>query len=167
MRATRTYLQLTSRDAFAPAFVQDPSVRVERVIECPPSFYRYLYTEVGRRHHWTDRLGWSDEEIAAHLAKPDLSLWLMSAGGAPAGFFELAGDGEGGVELAYFGLLDTFHGRRLGGHLLSIAVEEAWRANPRRVWLHTCTLDHPAALPNYLARGFAPFKTEDYEVGSA
>jgi len=69
--------------------------------------------------------------------------------------------GEGGsVEIAYFGLLPEFVGRGLGGHLLSVAVERAFESGARRVWLHTCTRDNPAALPNYLKRGFLPFRTE-------
>ena len=71
------------------------------------------------------------------------------------------------VEVAYFGLVPEALGRGLGKHLLSCAVRDAWALGPARVWLHTCTLDHPNALPNYVARGFVPYKTEEYEVDSA
>ena len=80
--------------------------------------------------------------------------------GTPAGYFELDGPPGGDVEIAYFGLLPSFVGRGLGGWLLTAAVERAWRRNPRRVWLHTCSLDHPAALANYRARGFRLVKEE-------
>jgi GNAT superfamily N-acetyltransferase len=71
---------------------------------------------------------------------------------------------DGAVEIAYFGLLQEFIGRGLGKYLLTEAVREAWRTGARRVWLHTCTLDGEAALPNYKARGFKPFKEEVFEV---
>jgi hypothetical protein len=70
------------------------------------------------------------------------------------------------VEIAYFGLAPDAIGQGLGKHLLSYAVLDAWGMKPKRVWLHTCTLDHPAALPNYLARGFVPYRTETYRVDS-
>jgi len=84
--------------------------------------------------------------------------------GSPAGYFELERHSDGSVEVAYFGLLPEFIGRGLGKHLLTVAVETAWSLDARRVWLHTCTLDDPAALPNYQARGFRPFKEEVYET---
>ena len=71
---------------------------------------------------------------------------------------------DGSIEIAYFGLLREFLGRGLGGHLLTQAVQRAWEAGASRVWVHTSTLDHPAALPNYLKRGFKVYKTEDYIV---
>src|SRR5207249_5531870 len=70
------------------------------------------------------------------------------------------------AEIAYFGIVVREFGRGFGKHLLSCAVRDAWALGPRRVWLHTCTLDHPNALPNYLARGFTPYRTETYEVDS-
>ena len=80
--------------------------------------------------------------------------------GTPAGYFELERQAEGSVEIAYFGLLPQFVGRGLGGALLSAAVERGWEGGARRVWLHTCSLDHAAALPAYQARGFRIFETE-------
>jgi GNAT superfamily N-acetyltransferase len=166
---TRTYLQMTSPGelvvATDPAQAGVPS-RVERVLECPPSFYRYLYKQVGERYHWFDRRDWSDEQIRGHLGGPGLSLWLLTVGGAPAGYFELqsSGSDDGSVEVAYFGLLPEFIGRGLGKHLLSVAAREAWKGGATRVWLHTCTLDDKAALPNYVARGFRPYRNEVYTV---
>jgi GNAT superfamily N-acetyltransferase len=158
----RTYLELQSRDDFKPVFVADPSAQIVPVRTCPASFYRYLYAEVGRPYHWVDRLGWSDEEIRAHLKQDELSLWVLYYEGAPAGYFELLKGADEATELAYFGLLQDYLGRGLGKHLLSAAIARAWDDGARRVWLHTCTLDDPAALPNYLKRGFKPFHEETY-----
>ena len=130
---------------------------------CPP-FFRYLYAEVGRPFHWTDRLAWSDERVREYLASPDVSLWLMTSQAAPAGYFELKRCEDDSVEVAYFGLLPEYLGRGWGKHLLVEAVRAAWALHPQRVWLHTCTLDHPAALRNYMQRGFRQVRQESYTV---
>ena len=94
-----------------------------------------------------------------------LAARALGVGGAPAGYFELQEhEDDGSVEIAYFGVVPHFHGRGLGKYLLTEAVDAAWSLDASRVWLHTCTLDDPAALPNYLARGFRPFKQEPYEA---
>lgn len=162
---TRTYLELRSPGELRPAATPDPELRVQRIEECPATFYRYLYAEVGRAFRWTDRLAWSDEVVRRHVQDPKVSLWLLSWGAAPAGYFELRVHDDESVEIAYFGLLPEFIGRGWGKFLLTVAVLEAWNLDPGRVWLHTCTLDHPAALPNYLKRGFRPVREEVYEVG--
>jgi ribosomal protein S18 acetylase RimI-like enzyme len=160
----RTYLELGAPEALKAAPCPTPEARIEQVHGCPPSFFRYLYAEVGRRYHWTDRLGWSDEEMAARLADPAVSLHLLSVSGAPAGYFELEREPDGSVQVAFFGLLPEFHGRGLGKYLLTRAAEEAFALGASRVWLHTCTLDDPAALPNYRARGFVRTREETYEA---
>ena len=147
-----------------PAHADDPRIRIEQLPDCSPSFYRRLYVEVGKNYHWVDRLPWTDEEIAAHLKQPEISLWLMTCAETPAGYFELRRCEDGSTEIAYFGLLPEFIGRGLGKHLLTCATEQAWADGANRVWLHTCTLDDAAAMPNYLSRGFQLFKTEEYTV---
>ena len=160
----RTYLEMREPSALTRAPLPDADWRLDRVLDCPPAFWRFLYTEVGREHHWVDRLPWSPDDVRAYLDDPNVTLWLLTAWGAPAGYCELRQDGEDGVELVYFGLLPHFHGRGLGGHFLSEMVQRAWASGPKRVWLHTNTFDHPAALPNYLKRGFRVYKTENYLV---
>jgi ribosomal protein S18 acetylase RimI-like enzyme len=141
-----------------------PGVTVDRAEDCPPALWRHLYTEVGREYQWVDRLGWTDEDIARYLSEPALELWILHVRGDVAGYFELRTDGDGAVEIAYFGLLPAFTGRGLGKFLLTRAVERAWARGARRVWLHTSSLDHPSALSNYLARGFGIWKQEVYDL---
>jgi GNAT superfamily N-acetyltransferase len=162
VEVTRTYLQLARPEDLNPARVEDPRIRIERVEGCPASFFRFLYREVGRFYHWIDRLPWTDDQIRAHLARPDITLWVMYCEGAPAGYFELERHEDGSIEIAYFGLMQEFLGRGLGKHLLTAAAVQAWSDGANRVWLHTCTLDDAAAMPNYLKRGFKPFKQEGY-----
>lgn len=163
-RATRTYLELASRAALLPRTLDDESVRVDRVERCAPSFWRSLYTEVGGPYHWVDRLPWTDEEITAYLSSPGISLWVLTVDGEVAGYFELRKVDDGSVEIAYFGLRPGYYGRGLGAHLLTIAALRAFDLGATRVWLHTSTLDHPAALSNYRKRGFEPFRAEEYDV---
>jgi GNAT superfamily N-acetyltransferase len=164
IEVTRTYLEMRNPAELQAAGCDDPRIRVEQMVDCPASFFRHLYVEVGRNYHWTDRLSWTDEDIVAHLSQVEISMWLMTEDGATAGYFELRRCEDGSVEVAYFGLLPEFIGRGLGKFLLTRAVEQAWADGANRVWLHTCTLDDPAAMPNYLKRGFTPFKTEKYSV---
>ena len=159
----RTYLEMTSPADLRGEGHVGPGVRLEPVSECPWHFYRYLYVEVGREFHWVDRLPWTEEQFRAYLAGPS-TIWLLSVDGAPAGYFELRRQEDGSVEIAYFGLLPEFVGRGLGKYLLTRAVEEAWKSGASRVWLHTCTLDHPGALPNYLKRGFRKVREETYQA---
>ena len=164
--AVRTYLEMRDRAALQRATLDDASIRVEEVQVCPASFWRYLYTEVGRQYHWVDRLPWTGADIRTYLDDPHVTLWLMTVAGAPAGYFELRRDHLGGIEIVYFGLLPEFTGRGLGGHMLTAAVDAAWSYGPERVWLHTNTMDHPSALPNYLKRGFTAFDSEEFTPAS-
>jgi GNAT superfamily N-acetyltransferase len=155
---------MTDPAALDGAPAPDPGAVVERVDNAPPSLWRRLYTEVGRQYHWVDRLTWTDEEVTAYLADPALELWILRVDGELAGYVELRRQPDEAVEIAYFGLLPSFVGRGLGKFLLTRAVERAWARGAARVWLHTSSLDHASALPNYLARGFSIWKQETYDV---
>ena len=162
--AVRTYLRMLSPAELKPRRVTDPSVVVERLQHCSVEEYRQLYRDVGSAWHWHDRDGWSDARLAGHLARTGVSVHVLRVAGEVAGYFELERREGGDVELLYFGLIERFFGRGLGAHLLTVAAEEAWRSGATAVWLNTCTLDHPGALANYRARGFAPFREEAYEA---
>jgi len=168
MQATRTYLELKDRAQFKDAFGSFSDITIVRVPDPSPDLYRTCYRTVGEAFHWFDRWDWTDDAIAAHLADPRIQLFVATRRQALAGWYELRRVAEDdSVEIAYFGIVAQEFGRGFGKHLLSCAVRDAWALRPRRVWLHTCTLDHPNALPNYLARGFTPYRTETYEVDSA
>jgi GNAT superfamily N-acetyltransferase len=126
--------------------------------------YRRLYRAVGNRWYWHDRNAWSDERLAAHLASPTVTVWECLDGDETAGFFELVAHDDGAVEIAYFGLVEAAMGRGTGKAMLTRAAEQAWALGATRVWLHTCTLDSPRALPNYLARGFEETRKENHVV---
>jgi GNAT superfamily N-acetyltransferase len=161
VEVVRTYLELRTPDQLR-AVDADPSVAFVSRPSMDVGDYRRLYRAVGYRWYWRDRNAWSDERLAAYLARPEISVWECLVDGESAGYFELERRDDDAVEIAYFGLRDGFFGRGLGKAMLTRAAREAWALGPSRVWLHTCTLDSEHALPNYKARGFVPFKTETY-----
>lgn len=168
MRVTRTYLQLGDPAQFRSGFGTFPDVVIAALPVNDLETYRRCYRTVGEAYRWRDRWDWTDEQIQAHLDDPGITVTVARRGEALAGYYELRRvTDDDSVEVAYFGIVSAEFGRGLGKHLLSCAVRDAWALGPSRVWLHTCTLDHPNALPNYVARGFLPYKTEEYEVDSA
>jgi GNAT superfamily N-acetyltransferase len=166
IETTVTYLEMSEPGALVGFETDDSRVSIVEVRGCTVAFYRFLYSTVGKQYHWVERNRWSDERLAAHLADPAVSLSVLLYDGCPAGYFELYREGDS-IEIAYFGLMPEFLGKRLGKHLLTAATKAAWSLDPRRVWLHTCTLDAPQALPNYIARGFRPYKTDTEVIETA
>jgi GNAT superfamily N-acetyltransferase len=160
----RTYLELRSPTQLRAAPFPDPGARVVRRETISAEHYRRLYTTVGDAWYWRDRNAWSDDRLLRHLASSEISVWECLVGEQTAGFFELRRDDDGSVEIAYFGLVTEYMGRGIGKAMLTRAAEEAWALGASRVWLHTCTLDSPRALPNYKARGFEETRTEMYVV---
>ncbi len=122
---------------------------------------RFLYEYVGGPWHWTDKLTLSDDQWRDYASDPRLHTWVAYYHGSVAGYFELYAHGGGDTEIAYFGLAPDFIGKGLGGHCLSVALLQAWQiAGTERVFVHTCTLDHPGALANYQARGMQIYQTQ-------
>lgn len=137
----------------------EPDLRIDRAETPTVPFYRFLYNTIGEPWLWGDRRKLSDEEIRAILQHPLVELHVLYLGGEPVGYAELDRRVAGDIEVAYFGIRPEFTGRRLGTYLLSHAIQRAWTFRPDRVWIHTCTLDHPAALPLYRRSGFEPYQT--------
>lgn len=162
VNVVRTYLRLPSLDHLRAGDPPAVPVSLRELRPCPVARARELYRVVGEGYHWVDRLAWSDARYAAWIDSPDVRIFEALAEGEVAGFFELARSEGGDVEIAYFGLMPGALGKGLGRWLLAQAAREAFGWGARSVWLHTCTLDAPSALPNYLARGFEVFRTEEY-----
>jgi GNAT superfamily N-acetyltransferase len=161
---TTTYLHIPTPADFRPATSDDPDLTVVQSPEPSVAFYRFLYDAVGRDFVWVDRLAWTDARLRAHLARPTTTVVVLSLRGTPVGYIELdAASEEPGTEIAYFGLVPAVHGRGFGRHLLSVGVQRAFDDGAARIWLHTCTLDGPHALTNYMARGFVPYRTTTHE----
>ena len=167
VEVVRTYLGLPSLADLRPSATPELAVRLERLVPCPVDGWRALYAQIGAPWHWHDRDAWSDERVRQHLARPEVQVYQLvidadSSATATVGFLELERHQDGATEIVYLGIDRTVFGRGLGGWLLSEAVRLAFADGASRVWLHTCTLDGPAALPNYLQRGFQIERTETY-----
>jgi GNAT superfamily N-acetyltransferase len=154
-----TFLRMDAAPTDAPVPMPAGN-EVVRVARCSVPFYRYLYDTVGRDWVWWLRRTQPDEEIAALLARPEVSIHVLYAGGEPAGFYELERrGGDGGTNLSYFGLMPHAIGHGVGRALLRHAADTAWAERPRLLTVNTCTADHPRALPNYVAAGFRILRT--------
>ncbi|HEX6695392.1 MAG TPA: GNAT family N-acetyltransferase [Solirubrobacteraceae bacterium] len=153
----RTHLEIDDPAALCPAGPPRlDDVEIERIEPPDGELSRWFYVEVGAAHNWVDNRGRSAAEWQAWAER--VETWVACVGGERAGYYELR-VGDGSVEVAYFGLLARFQGAGLGGFLLTHALQRGLALAPR-VWLHTNTQDGAAALPNYLARGLRPFRTE-------
>ena len=120
---------------------------IEQAVRPTVSFYRYLYDALG-----------------AVVQDPAVEIYVLWVQGVPAGYAELDGRVPGEIELAYLGIMPEFIGQKLGPYLLDFAIRTAWARDPRRLWVHTCTLDHPGALGMYERAGFRVFRRER-EIG--
>jgi GNAT superfamily N-acetyltransferase len=149
-----TYLEMTAPPAQPPRPAPRHGLEIRRAWPPTVSFYRYLYAAVGEPWTWTVRRRLSDPELADVLCDPRVEVNVLWAEGVPAGYAELDRRAPPEVELTYFGLTPEFIGQGLGAYLLDWAIHHAWRTRPRRLWLHTCDLDHPRALDVYQSHGF-------------
>ena len=157
VRDTVTYLEMFERPPARTLPAPLGKLALMRAEDCSVSFYRYLYETVGTPWVWFERRQWSDAALAAELAKPTTEIFVLFVGGVPAGYFELNAAEPRETELCYFGLVPEFIGRRLGAFLLNAAIEQAWTRPLERLWVHTCTFDHPRALPLYQRAGFVVY----------
>ena len=122
---------------------------------------KFFYKNVGKKHHWVDRLIWKEKDWIQYVSDERVKTYVLKKNEDMAGYFELINHKDKKeVEIAYLGLLEEYQNKKLGSHLLSSAIKNSFECNPRRVWVHTCSLDHKNALSNYVARGMKIFKKE-------
>lgn len=157
---TTYYLEMLSPEALCASRAAELDIQLMHVGIPSPAFNRFLYATVGADWQWIDRLVWTEQQWRDYLERDALETWVAYVQGTPAGYFELEKQEGGHVEIAYFGLLPPFIGKGIGGQLLTRAIERAWQWGAARVWVHTCSLDHPSALRNYQARGFRLYREE-------
>ena len=164
MKLTVYYLQMF---AHAQQVVPLPRDDLNIVHSRRPTiaWYRFLYDAVGRDWNWTSRKKLSDPALSAIIHDPRDEVHVLFVDGVPAGFVELDRRVEGEIEITQFGLMPEFIGQGLGKYFLQWSIDKAWSYSPKRLWLHTCTEDHPAAIPNYLKAGFAVYKEEVRDQG--
>ena len=126
---------------------------------------KFFYKQVGKKHRWIDRLSWTDEKWINFISNKNLETYVISESNDLIGFFELLYNPDlNETEISYFGLLEEYIGKGIGGYALSEAIKKSFEKDIKRVWLHTCTLDHPNALKNYIARGMKVFRKENINI---
>ncbi|WP_020468476.1 GNAT family N-acetyltransferase [Zavarzinella formosa] len=155
---TVTHLEMLSPGELKPKNAPAKQATIYRVPQPMPSLNRFFYYAIGEEWGWFERRIWSPNDWSRHLNRPELETWIVSWSGVPAGYCELERQPGGNVEISYFGLLPQYTQMKLGGWFLGEMIRQAWTGGTNRVWVHTCDLDHPAALANYKARGFREFK---------
>ena len=122
---------------------------------------KFFYKNIGNKHKWVDRLIWTDEQWIDYVSSKNVKTYILKWKQDLVGFFELIYHQEKKeVEIAYLGILEEYHNKKLGSYLLSEAIKVSFKNKINRVWVHTCTLDHENALKNYITRGMKIFKTE-------
>jgi len=156
-----THLEITSKEQWIRRTRERTDLEIRECVVKQPRFNRFLYEYVGGDWRWTDRLVWTAEQWHDYAAADNLRTFVVYRQGSIAGYYELQLQPGNSVEIRIFGLAPEFIGQGHVGPLLDSAIENAFAWSASRVWLHTCTYDHPYALNNYLKSGFKVFKIEE------
>jgi len=133
----------------------------------PPDFQlnKFFYKQIGKNHRWIDRLVWEDKKWIEYVENPNVKTFVLKDDNNLVGYYEtIRSLYNDHTEIAYFGILEEYYGKKCGGYLLSEAINKLFEEGISRVWLHTCSLDHKNAIKNYLARGMQIFKSEKINV---
>ena len=122
---------------------------------------KFFYKNVGKNHHWVDRLVWSDKEWIQYVSDKKVKTYILKYNYDLAGYFELIlHRDKNEIEIEYLGLLEEYQNKNLRSFLLTVAIKNSFSEKVKRVWVHTCSLDHKNALNNYISRGMKIFKKE-------
>ena len=157
----RKYLEIKSLESLRE--VKKPSSNYSVNLVNPKDFQlnKYFYKKIGKNCQWTDTLVWNDLNWTNYISDEKLSTYILKDKEEIAGYFELIFNKDlKEAEIAYFGILEEYMGKQLGGYLLSVAIKNSFLMGSSRLWVHTCSLDHKNALNNYISRGMKIFKSE-------
>ncbi len=160
----RYYLEIFPKDNFKKK--SKPSKNYKIHLTNPANFEinKFFYKQVGKKYQWIDRLTWTNNDWIKYTSNKNLKTYVLKQEDDFVGFFEIIFNTEiNECEIAYLGILEEFFNKGCGGYLLSKAIEKSFDIGAERVWVHTCSLDHPNAIKNYISRGMKIFKTEILE----
>ena len=161
----RNYLEINSLTDLNNSNTFPEGYLIELIQPADFQLNKFFYKNVGKKHHWVDRLIWTDIQWIEYTSDKKVKTYVLKRYEDLAGYFELIiHKNKNEVEIAYLGLLEEYLNKKLGSCLLSSAIKNSFKFNPRRVWVHTCSLDHKNALMNYTARGMKIFKKEKITV---
>tara|TARA_Y100000741_G_C18198487_1_gene536599 strand:- start:369 stop:878 length:510 start_codon:yes stop_codon:yes gene_type:complete len=164
----RNYLEIKSLNQLLEIKKPSENYSLNQVLPNDFQLNKFFYKEIGKNHYWIDRLVWTDKNWIEYVSNPDLLTFVLKNKEEIAGFFELIyHKSKAEIEIAYFGLLKEYFGKKLGGYMLSEAIKKSFSFKVKRVWAHTCSLDHENAIKNYLSRGMKIYNTETANMQSA
>jgi len=161
IEVNRSYLEINSIKDLNPS--NRPNIDCKLILVNPPDIQlnKFFYKHVGKDYRWIDRLIWNDNSWINYLENQNIKTYILKDKENLVGYFETIYDfKEKHTEIAYFGILSEYYGKKYGGYLLSEAIVKSFEKGINRVWVHTCSLDHKNALKNYQARGMKIFKSE-------
>ena len=160
-KVERNYLEINSLADLNDTHISPEGYFVKLVEPADFQLNRFFYKMVGKKHHWVDRLIWDEKQWIEYTSDKNIKTYVLKKNEEMVGYFELITHKKRKeVEIAYLGLLEEYLNKKLGSFLLSSAIKISFKNSPKRVWVHTCSLDHKNALKNYLSRGMKIFKKE-------
>ena len=161
----RNYLEINSLEELNETNILSEDYSIKIVEPRDFQLNKFFYKNVGKNHHWIDRLIWTDQQWSNYTSDNKVKTYILKNKDDLAGYFELISHKDKKeVEIAYLGLLEEYHNKKLGSYLLSAAIRNSFSDKTKRVWVHTCSLDHQNALNNYLSRGMKIFKKETISI---
>ena len=164
-KISRNYLEISSIEDLNESIIGFDKYSLKFLNKPDFQLNKFFYRNVGKKHHWVDRLGWTEKEWIKYTSDKKVKTYILKKGEDLVGYFELIFHyNSNEVEIAYLGLLEEYHNKKLGSFLLTSAIKKSFLVNPKRVWVHTCSLDHKNALNNYIARGMKIFKKETITI---
>jgi len=157
----RNYLEINSLSDLNEENISPKNCSIQLIQPTNFQLNKFFYKNVGKKHYWVDRLIWSDKQWIDYVSNEKVKTYILKKKDDLAGYFELIlHNDKNEVEIAYLGLLEEYQNQRLGSFLLTEAIKNSFSEKVKRVWVHTCSLDHKNALNNYLSRGMKIFKKE-------
>ena len=164
-KVERNYLEINSIEELNEPDNLLPDFIIELIQPDDFKLNKFFYKNIGKSHHWVDRLIWTDKQWMNYTSDRSVKTFVLKKKDDLAGYFELImHKDKKEVEIAYLGLLEEYHNQKLGSFLLSSAIRNSFKEKTNRVWVHTCSLDHKNALKNYLSRGMKIFKKETISI---
>ena len=161
----RNYLEINSLEDLNETNILSEDYSIKLVEPRDFQLNKFFYKNVGKNHHWIDRLIWTDQQWSNYTSDDKVKTYILKNKDDLAGYFELISHKDKKeVEIAYLGLLEEYYNKKLGSYLLSAAIRNSFSDKTKRVWVHTCSLDHQNALNNYLSRGMKIFKKETISI---
>jgi ribosomal protein S18 acetylase RimI-like enzyme len=161
----RNYLEINSLEELNETNILSEDYSIKIVEPGDFQLNKFFYKNVGKNHHWIDRLIWTDQQWSNYTSDNKVKTYILKNKDDLAGYFELISHKDKKeVEIAYLGLLEEYYNKKLGSYLLSAAIRNSFSDKTKRVWVHTCSLDHQNALNNYLSRGMKIFKKETISI---